>query len=77
MINFNMSKISIIGIIAIIITINNDYGNVKNVNRTFYAFYEWKRMFLMKIILKLNIQNLKRMSHKKWNKLIKMINGKR
>ena len=32
---------------------------------------------MSKIILKMNISNIKQISHKKWNKLIKIINGNR
>ena len=76
MIFSTQKKITIIGIIAIIITINNDFDNVNSSSFTKPA-YEWTRIYMTKIILKLNIQNLKKMSHKKWNKLIKMINGNR
>ena len=76
MIFSTQNKITIIGIIAIIITINNDFGNVNSYNFTKHA-YEWTRIYLTKIILKLYIQNLKKISHKKWNKLIKIINGNR
>ena len=36
-----------------------------------------KIFFLSKIILKINISNIKKISHRKWNKLIKIINGNR
>ena len=42
----------------------------KNVN-------EWFRAILTKIFLRVNIQILRKMSQRKWNKLIKMINGNR
>ena len=69
-------KLIIISIIAIIININIDHGNVNKNNLTKNAF-EWTKLYLTKIVLKINNDNIKKISHKKWNKLIKIINGNR
>ena len=69
-------KIIIICIIAIIININIDHGNAQY-NNIIKNSYEWFRIYMSKIILKMNISNIKQISHKKWNKLIKIINGNR
>ena len=67
-------KIIIISIIAIIININIDHGIAQN-NNIIRNLYEWTKLYLSKIILKININNIKKISHRKWNKLIKIING--
>ena len=69
-------KFIIISIIAIIININIDHGIVNKNNLTKYAF-KWTKLYLTKIVLKINIHYIKKTSHKKWNKLIKIINGNR
>ena len=66
-------RIIIIGIIAIIININIDHGNVNNNNLTKNLF-KWTKLYLTKIVLKIDIENIKKMSNRKWNKLIKIIN---
>ena len=65
-------KIIIICIIAIIININIDHSNAQN-NNIFKNSYEWIKIYMSKIILKMNISNIKRISHRKWNKLINII----
>ena len=76
MIFSNKSKIIIISIIAIIININIDHGTAQN-DKILRNSYEWIKIYLSKIILRINISNIKRISHRKWNKLIKIINGNR
>ena len=61
-------KLIIISIIAIIININIDHGIAQENNIIKNS---------SKIILKINIDNIKKISHRKWNKLIKIINGNR
>ena len=68
------NKIIILSIIAIIINININHGNVINDNIIRYS-YKWMKLYMSKIILKLNINKIKKISHRKWNKLIKIING--
>ena len=76
MIFSNKNKIIIITIIAIIININIDHGTPQN-DKILRNSYEWIKIYLSKIILRINISNIKRISHRKWNKLIKIINGNR
>ena len=52
-------RIIIISITAIIININIDHGNVNNNNLTKNAF-EWTKLYLTKIFLKINIENIKK-----------------
>ena len=76
MIYSDKRKLIIICIIAIIININIDHSITQN-NNIIKNSYEWIKLYLSKIILKININNIKKISHRKWNKLIKIINGNR
>ena len=72
----NKKKIIIISIIAIIININIDHG-IAQKNNIIKNSYDWIKIYFYKIILKINISNIKKISHRKWNKPIKIINGNR
>ena len=73
--NFSIKhKFIIISIIAIIININIDHGTAQY-NSIIRNSYEWMKMYMTKLTLKINISKNKRISHRKWNKLIKIING--
>ena len=75
MIHSNQKKFIIISIIAIIINIT-DNGNV-NKDELINLRYEWARLYITRTVIRLNIMSIKKMSHRKWNKLMKIINGNR
>ena len=75
MIYSSQKKFIIIIIIAIIIIIT-DNGNANN-DKLINLGYEWARLYITRIVIRLNIMSNKKMSHRKLNKLMKIINGNR
>ena len=61
MIYSDKRKLIIISIIAIIININIDHDIAQN-NNIIKNSYEWIKLYLSKIILKINISNIKKIA---------------